>query len=91
MEAVKSRIDHIDDILKELDNKDNILSEINYLQNVRNSEDDKKIINSIDNFVEYFNRCYIELTSQENEQVKTTLIIQPEAKQDIIQEQKKKY
>ena len=86
IESRKTREDHINDILTELNSKDDILAEISYLQNVKSSEDNNEhLIKSLDVFIEYFNIYYSKLTSKENEQIDLTT---PEAKEFIGQAQK---
>ena len=49
IESRKTREDHINDILTELNSKDDILAEISYLQNVKSSEDNNEhLIKSLD-------------------------------------------
>ena len=86
IENQKTREDHINDILNELNSKDDILAEINYLQNVKSSEDNNEdLVKSLDVFIEYFNIYYSKLTSKENKQIDLTT---PEAKEFIGQAQK---
>ncbi len=63
LEARKTKEEHINDVLEIIKDKDSILKEIDYLNQVKIAESgiDEKLDNSINVFVELFNRYYKEL------------------------------